>query len=173
MLNKIAAFARSFWYWALLLLLSLTMEALALLYQYAWDFDPCELCIHIRIWLMGLIIVSVLGLWLRRIAFSNTLLHLFAAGLIYGMLHTSQLLLGIEQGTIFRGCGVSLDLPPWFALDLWFPTLFGVWGSCGNTPELLFGVTMAEGLTVTSWILLLLSVILMAALLIERARRTI
>jgi disulfide bond formation protein DsbB len=171
MLNETADFARSFWYWALLALLGLTMETLALLYQYAWDHDPCELCIHIRIWLVGLIIVSGLGLWLRRIPSANAVLHLFSTGLIYGMLQTSQLLLGIERGTIFRGCGISLDLPSWFALDRWFPTLFGVWGSCGKTPELLFGITMAEGLTIISWGLLLLSVTLMTALLIERGRK--
>jgi disulfide bond formation protein DsbB len=166
MLNRIAVFARSFWYWAILVLLGLTMETLALLYQYTWDHDPCELCIHIRVWLFGVIIVAGLGLWLRRISIANALLHLLTTGLMYGMLHTSRLLLGIERGTIFRSCGISLDLPSWFALDRWLPTLFGVWGSCGSTPELLFGITMAEGLTVISWVLLLLSVTLLAALAI-------
>jgi disulfide bond formation protein DsbB len=164
MLNRIAVFARSFWYWALLVMLGLTMETLALLYQHAWDHDPCELCVHIRIWLLGVIIVAGLGLWIRRISIANTLLHLLTTGLLYGMLHTSQLLLGIERSTIFRGCGISLDLPSWFALDQWFPALFGVWGSCGKTPELLLGITMAEGLTVISWTLLLLNVMLLAAL---------
>jgi disulfide bond formation protein DsbB len=161
MLNRFALFARSFWYWGLLILLGLAMQALALIYQYAWDHDPCELCIHIRIWLSGIIIVATLGLWLGRAPIANTLMHLLTTGLMYGMLYTSQLLLGIERGTVFRACGISLDLPPWFALDRWFPALFGVWGSCGDTPVLLFGITMAEGLTLVSWVLLLLSATLL------------
>jgi disulfide bond formation protein DsbB len=167
MLNRIAAFARSSWYWALLFLLVLAMEVLALLYQYAWDHDPCELCVHIRIWLLGVMIVAALGLGLRRRPIANALLHLLNSGLLYGTLYTSQLLLGIERGTIFRGCALSLELPSWFALDRWFPALFGVRGSCGQTPELLFGITMAEGLTVLSWVLLLLSLTLFAAALLK------
>jgi disulfide bond formation protein DsbB len=170
MLSRIAVFARSFWYWAFLILLGLSMETLALLYQYTWDHDPCELCIHIRIWLLGVIIIAGIGLRMRRIFLINALLHILTTGLLYGMLYTSQLLLGIERNTIFRSCGISLDLPPWFALDQWFPALFAVGGSCGSTPELLFGITMAEGLTVISWVLLLLSATLLGALLAERIR---
>lgn len=162
MLYKFAILARSFWYWATLIILGLATEALALVYQYAWDHAPCEDCIYIRIWLFGVIFVAGFGLWLRRFGMANLLLHGLNSGLAYGMLVTSRRLLGTERGTLFGGCGLSLDLPSWFALDQWFPALFGVWGACGKTPELLFGVTMAEGLVVLSWGLLLLSATLLA-----------
>ena len=56
---------------------------------------------------------------------------------------------------------MTLGLPSWFALDEWFPVLFGVWEACGDTPELLFGITMAEALIVLSWVLLLSSAALL------------
>jgi protein dithiol:quinone oxidoreductase len=157
MLNKIITFARSPWFWLGLLIMALASESVALYYQYGLDLGPCVECIRIRIWLMGIAIVAGAGLWLHRFPLANALLYAVNTGLTYGMLHTSHVLLGTERGTLFGSCGMSLGLPSWFALDQWFPTLFAVWESCGKTPELLFGITMAEGLTVLSWALLLLS----------------
>jgi disulfide bond formation protein DsbB len=57
-------------------------------------------------------------------------------------------------------------LPGWFALDVWFPKLFKVWEPCGYTPELLFGVTMAEGLVLFSVTMVAVSVTLAVATLI-------
>lgn len=157
MLNKLITFARSTWYWLGLIALGLTMESVALYYQYALDLGPCVYCIHTRIWVMGMILVAGLGLWLHGKPMANALLHAITAGLMFGLLHTSQILLGTERGTLFGSCGMNLGLPSWFALDEWFPTLFAVWESCGDTPVLLFGITMAEALVVSSWCLLLLS----------------
>ncbi len=162
MLSKIITFLRSPWYWASLIIGGLGMEAVALFYQHAFDYGPCEDCIYIRIWLLGMMIVAGFGLWLRRTAILNALLLGINTGLMYGMLHTSLRLLGTERGTLFGSCNMKLGLPSWFALDDWFPAVFGVWEACGNTPELLFGITMAEALSVLSWVLLPLSAIMLA-----------
>jgi disulfide bond formation protein DsbB len=37
-------------------------------------------------------------------------------------------------------------MPDWFALDRWFPDLFEVRNLCTYTPEVLFGLSMAESL---------------------------
>ncbi len=161
MLNKLITAVRRPWFWLGLLVLALASEAVALYYQYGLDFGPCVECIRIRIWLLGMALVAGLGLWLRRVPLANALLYAVNTGLAYGMLHTSQILLGTERHTIFGSCGMNLGLPTWFALDQWFPTVFEVWESCGETPELLFGITMAEGLTALSWGLLLLSATLL------------
>ncbi|MDH3971388.1 MAG: disulfide bond formation protein B, partial [Gammaproteobacteria bacterium] len=55
--------------------------------------------------------------------------------------------------------------PSWFALDQWFPAMFKVWEACGYTPELLFGVTMAEALLVLSIMLVAMGTLLILALL--------
>jgi protein dithiol:quinone oxidoreductase len=161
MLNKLITALRSPWYWLALIVLGLGMESVALYFQYALDLGPCVYCIHTRIWVMGMILVAGLGMWLRTRPIANALLLAINAGLMFGLLHTSQILLGTERGTLFGSCGMNLGLPSWFALDQWFPVMFGVWESCGNTPELLFGITMAEALVVFSWSLLLLSAALL------------
>jgi disulfide bond formation protein DsbB len=165
MWNSVIRFAASAWYWLGLVVVGLSMEALALVYQYVWDYGPCVHCIHVRIWLLGMMVVGLLALWLRRWAWPNTLLHALNAGLMYGLLQTSLQLLGTERGTIFGSCQMDAGLPTWFALDKWFPTVFSVWEACGYTPELLFGVTMAEALVGFAWGMLLLSAGLMVVTL--------
>ncbi len=165
-----SSFASSIWFWLGIIVLGLAMEGLALVYQYVWDYGPCVHCIHVRIWLLGMITVGLLALGLRRWGWSNALLHGANAGLMYGLLQTSEQLLGTERGTIFGSCAMSAGLPSWFALDEWFPSVFGVWEACGYTPELLFGVTMAEALVVFSWALMIVSA-LMAILSLAGVRR--
>ena len=73
-----------------------------------------------------------------------------------------------ERGTIFATCKMSAGLPDWFALDVWFPSVFQVWESCGETPELLFGITMAEGLMVFGVVMSLVSAVLALVAILSR-----
>jgi disulfide bond formation protein DsbB len=170
MLNRLSDFSASLWYWLGLVLLALAMEGAALYYQYGLDYGPCVHCIHVRIWLVGVIILGLLALWLRRWVWSNTLLHAGIGGLMYGMLGSSQELLWTEQGKIMGSCSFDLGLPAWLALDSWFPALFEVKESCGDTPELLFGISMAEALVPFAWAMIILSG-LMVVLSLLRLRR--
>jgi disulfide bond formation protein DsbB len=115
---------------------------------------------------MALIIVSLVALWVRRNRFMNLLAHLLTVAIAAGMLERSYQLLGTERGFTFSDCGLDLGLPAWFALDAWFPAMFKVQTSCGYTPELLFGITMAEALIVFSVIFLLVSVALVVSILL-------
>lgn len=170
MWDRVIRFAASPWYWLGLAIVGLSMEALALVYQYKWNYGPCVHCIHVRIWLLGMIVVGFQGLFFRFWRVTNALLHAINAGLMYGMLLTSQQLLGTERGTIFGSCNFDAGLPSWFALDKWFPAIFEVKESCGYTPELLFGVTMAEALVVFSWVMLILSVLMMVVSVVGKSR---
>jgi disulfide bond formation protein DsbB len=58
---------------------------------------------------------------------------------------------------------MDAGLPPWFALDQWFPALFEVQAACGYTPFILFQITMAEILMVLSAMRLSLAVALFVA----------
>ena len=158
MWQKIFQLANSRYYWLALLVLVLTMEGMALLYQYQWNYDPCVLCIHVRIWLLGLGVVALAGIIVGQQRLVAPLLHLLSAVSMGGLLERSYQLLATERGWIFGSCEMSAGLPPWFDLERWLPSVFEVKTSCGYTPELLFGITMAEGLLVFSALLLLVAV---------------
>jgi disulfide bond formation protein DsbB len=151
-LNKIGGSSR---YWLALLALGIAMEALALTYQYILEYQPCVLCIHVRIWVMGFMLVAFLGLLLRNNRILRTASHALTVVMMAGLLDRSWMLFGTERGFVEGSCDFDLGLPAWFALDAWFPTMFKVWEACGYTPELLFGITMAEALLVMSAALLL------------------
>lgn len=156
-LGKLIRISNSAGYWALLVLIGLGFECVALYYQYVLELQPCALCIQVRIWVMALIIVSLAAIWIRRNAYMNLLAHMLTVVIAIGLLERSYQLLGTERGFTFSDCGLDLGLPAWFALDSWLPAMFKVQTSCGYTPELLFGITMAEALIVISAVFLLWS----------------
>jgi len=159
MFERLARLGSNGGYWLGLLLLGLAMEGVALFYQYRLDYAPCVLCIHVRIWLLGLIALSALALGLRRWRYGAAAMHGLVALLMVGMVERSWQLLATERGWTFGSCNMDAGLPDWFALDRWFPLVFEVKEACGYTPELLFGVTMAEGLLIFSAALLMLALL--------------
>ncbi|HSH29317.1 MAG TPA: disulfide bond formation protein B [Thiohalobacter sp.] len=166
MLEKLNRIGTHPLYWLALLVLVLVLEGVALFYQYRLDYWPCVLCIQVRIWLAALGLVALLALPLRRLRGGVLLGHLATAGIGLGLLERAWQLLGTERGFIEdAGCGMDLGLPAWLALDNWLPWLFEVQTSCGYTPELPFGITMAEALLALSAGLTLLSLGLVLATL--------
>lgn len=133
-------------YWSLVLVLGIAMEAIALYFQYGLDYGPCVLCIHIRIYVLGFILLALVALSTQGNKLMRVLTGLTGVGLAIGMTERSWKTLGVERGFIEGACDMDSGLPDWFALDTWFPTVFEPWEPCGYTPELLFGITMAEGL---------------------------
>ena len=115
------------------------------------------MCIQIRLWFSLLIIVSFIGLLARRIRAINTLVQVSIVLIAVGLVERSYKLLGTERGFWDGHCGFDLGLPAWFAIDKWLPWLFRVETTCSYTPEILFGITMAETLMVMSVVLLLVS----------------
>ena len=170
MLDKLA---RSGGYWVVLLALGLAMEAIALFFQYGLDYGPCVLCIHIRIWVAALILLSLVALLVRKRWSGRLFSHLAGFGIAIGFMERAWQTLAVERGWVEGACNLDSGLPDWFALDRWFPTLFEVWEACGYTPELLFGITMAEGLIVIGVGLLLGSLTMLISTLLNRTPRKI
>jgi disulfide bond formation protein DsbB len=163
MLDKLANIGKSGFYWLALALIGLSFEAVALFYQYVLEVMPCVLCIQVRLWMMALIMIALLVLLLRRLRFISLAGHLLTVVIAAGLLERSYQLLGTERGFVFGDCGFDLGLPDWFSPDKWFPALFEVQASCGYTPELLFGITMAEVLIVFSVVFMLVSLAMTVA----------
>jgi len=157
MLDSLANIGKNSLYWLALALIGLSFEAVALFYQYVLEELPCVMCIQVRLWVMALILVALLVLVLRRLRLIPVAGHLLTVVIAAGLLERSYQLLGTERGFVFGECGFALGLPDWFTPDQWFPLLFEVQTSCGYTPELLFGITMAEALIVASAVFVLVS----------------
>ena len=156
-LGKLAIIGKSVWYWLALVLLGLAFEGVALYYQHVLDEMPCVLCIHVRLLILALIVVALAAVFLHRFKWLNALAHLLTVLVAAVLLERSYQLLGTERGFTFGDCGMDLGLPGWLALDSWFPAVFKVQTTCGYTPELLFGITMAEALIVFSAVFVLVS----------------
>lgn len=169
MLEKLNLLARSRLYWLALIVLGISQETIALIYQHAWGDLPCALCIHVRLWIACFILLAMAALLVRRFRLLRTAAHALNTLIMVGLLERSWVLLGTERGTVMASCDFDLGLPAWLALDKWLPAVFEVQTTCGYTPELLFGITMAEGLVVMSAALALFSATLMVASSLKKA----
>ena len=159
------------WYWLVFIFGSISLMSIALYYQYARDELPCTMCIQVRLWFTSLIIVSFVGLLLRKNRVVNALTQLSVVVIAAGLVERSYQLLGTERGFVFASCGVDLGLPTWFAIEDWLPWVYRVETSCGYTPEVIFGITMAEALMGLNVLLLIGSVCVLLASIITMLRR--
>jgi disulfide bond formation protein DsbB len=164
----LANLGRSAWYWLFLIMLGLTMEGTALYYQHVLGLGPCVLCIQTRIWVLAIILLALLGLGLRTLRWPGAITHLLMTGMFIGLFDRSWLLFGTERGFIFADCNFDLGLPSWLALQDWLPSMFRIEEACGYTPELLFGITMAEALLVLSSVLVLVGAVLTFAAVVVK-----
>lgn len=144
------------------------MLAVALYYQHALGDAPCEVCIHIRIWVSGFTVLSALMLALPSKKVISIIGNMINMVLAVGLLERSLYLLKVEQGKGDGSCGLYLDFPNWFALDKWLPDVYEVRNVCSYSPELLWGVTMTEGLISIAALLLIGSVAALSILLFYR-----
>jgi disulfide bond formation protein DsbB len=144
-------------YWVALVLVGIVLEAAALYHQYVLDEWPCVLCIHVRIWVIAFILLGIVAIFCTHSRLAMRTAHALSVVIMAGLLERSWRVLAVERGWIFGDCEMDLGMPTWFALDKWIPSLFEVQTSCGYTPLLLFGITMAEVLLVFSAALLIIS----------------
>ena len=149
--------SQSHYYWLFYIVAGFSLLSAALYYQHSLEELPCVVCIQIRLLITLLIIVSIIGLFSRDNRLLNSLAHLSVFVIAISSVERCYLLLGTERGFVIADCGFSLGLPTWFAIEEWMPWIYRIETSCGYTPEIIFGITMAEALMVMSAFLLLLS----------------
>ena len=171
MLRNLIVISNSKWYWIALIVLGVLMESSALFYQYVLEELPCVLCIHVRIWVMAFSLVALMALFLRHTWYWQIIAHALVTAIMVGLFERSYMLLGTERGFVIASCNMDPGLPDWFALDKWFPLIFKVWDSCGYTPELLFGITMAEALIAMSGFLVIISCVLTLVSVVNKVHK--
>ena len=120
--------------------------AVALYYQYVLGDEPCQVCIHARLWVAAFTLIALF----MTAAPQKTALRIAAnAGVLIasvGLTERARYLYRLENGIGDGSCQFQLGMPDWFAVDRWMPWLFEVRNLCSFTPEMLFGLSMAESL---------------------------
>ncbi len=142
------------------------MLAAALYFQYVREELPCLICIQVRMLFSLLIFIATIGYLSRYNPWINILASISTVLVSAGLSERSYQLLGTERGFVFSDCGFNLGLPGWLAIDEWLPWLYRVETSCGYTPEVIFGITIAEIMMVLSILLLLFSTSVMLVSLV-------
>jgi protein dithiol:quinone oxidoreductase len=168
MIRNLASMARSKSWWYFLMVLGVAMIGIALYYQHVLNEWPCVLCIQVRILFLFLVVTAVLALILFRFRKIRMLMHFVVAVISAVMINRSWILLATERGWLEGECSVNLGMPAWFAIDKWLPDIFSAWTSCGYTPVMAFGITMAEILILISALLLISGVALFVAVFREQ-----
>ena len=127
-------------------LFGIAQLGVALYYQYALGDEPCQVCIHARLWVVAFTLIALVMLITPQI----TILRILGNGGVLiagvGLTERARYLYRLENGMGDGSCQFQLGMPDWFAVDRWMPWLFEVRNLCSFTPEMLFGLSMAETL---------------------------
>ena len=157
LLEQMLTKGKVFW-WALFALGS-GLFAAALYWQHVIGDDPCQVCIQARLWAVALGLVGAVMSLLPESLLTRLAGLILAFIASAGMGERAYYLYEIEN---FRGdgsCEFTLGMPSWFAVDQWFPALFEVRNICSYTPEVAFGISMAEALMGIAFVVCLITLL--------------
>jgi disulfide bond formation protein DsbB len=127
-------------------LFGIALLSVALYYQYALGDEPCQVCIHARLWVVAFTLIALIMLITPQITLVRVLGNLGVLIAGAGLFERARYLYRLENGIGDGSCQFQLGMPDWFAVDRWMPWLFEVRNLCSFTPEMLFGLSMAETL---------------------------
>ena len=145
-MTTLSRFLQSRWYWLALALFGIGLLSVALYYQYALGDEPCQVCIHARLWVVALTLIALIMQITPRITLVLVLGNFGVLIAGAGLFERARYLYRLENGIGDGSCQFQLGMPNWFAVDRWMPWLFEVRNLCSFTPEMLLGVSMAETL---------------------------
>ena len=134
------------WYGAFFAATGTGLLVAALMYQYALGEEPCQVCIHARLWVSAWLITGLLLFFAPQRFFVRSLGHMAILVAGIGLAERALYLYRLENGIGDGSCEFQLGMPDWFAVDRWLPWLFEVRNLCSFTPEIALGITMAEAL---------------------------
>lgn len=139
---------------------SFAMVAGAVFFQYVLDDLPCELCVYVRAWLIGIGLLATVGLLTRQWRWLTLIVIVLMLWMTAGLAEDTWVLLSIDQGWPTSGaCSFVAYFPEWMPLDKWWPQMFEVQNLCQPTPVVLLGLSMAHALSAASLVYVLLLVI--------------
>jgi disulfide bond formation protein DsbB len=146
--------------WLAVLIVSSAAILGALYFQYYLAWEPCVLCIQIRVIMAGIMLLSALMLVLFRLPALRLIAFIAQAALAVLLFIKSRAIYRVETGLDQAECMFTAGLPEWFNLEVWWPSVFEVRSACGDSPELLAGITMVEALYYASAASMLAAIVL-------------
>ena len=145
-MTTLSQFPQSRWYWLALALFGIALLGVALYYQYALGDEPCQVCIHARLWVVAFTLIALIMLVIPQTSLARVVGNVGVLIAGAGLFERARYLYRLENGIGDGSCQFQLGMPDWFAVDRWIPWLFEVRNLCSFTPEMLFGLSMAETL---------------------------
>lgn len=146
-MNAVGRLAQRWQSWAAVIAICVALEAGAVYYQEALMYFPCELCVYTRVWIAAIGLLAVVGLFVRTLRWPVRAVLVGEIALCLGLAGVVWKLLALDYGFADAGaCNLYAQFPSWAPLDDWLPMLFRVQATCGETPEVLFGLSMGDGL---------------------------
>ena len=145
-MTTLSRFLKSRWYWLTFVLFGIALLSVALYYQYALGDEPCQVCIHARLWVVAFTLIALIMLITPQITLVRVVANLAVLTAGAGLFERARYLYRLENGIGDGSCQFQLGMPDWFAVDRWMPWLFEVRNLCSFTPEMLLGLSMAETL---------------------------
>ena len=145
-MTTLSRFLKSRWYWLTLVLFGIALLSVALYYQYALGDEPCQVCIHARLWVVAFTLIALIMLITPQLTLVRAVGNLGVLTAAAGLFERARYLYRLENGIGDGSCQFQLGMPDWFAVDRWMPWLFEVRNLCSFTPEMLLGLSMAETL---------------------------
>ena len=145
-MTTLLQFLQSRWYWLALALFGIALLGVALYYQYALGDEPCQVCIHARLWVVAFTLIALIMLVIPQTSLPRVAGNVGVLIAGAGLFERARYLYRLENGIGDGSCQFQLGMPDWFAVDRWMPWLFEVRNLCSFTPEMLLGLSMAETL---------------------------
>ena len=156
--TTLSPFLQSRWYWLTLALFGIALLGVALYYQYALGDEPCQVCIHARLWVVAFTLIALIMVIPPQTTLPRVLGNVGVLIAGFGLTERARYLYRLENGIGDGSCQFQLGMPDWFAVDRWMPWLFEVRNLCSFTPEMLLGLSMAETLMAVGAAIALLAV---------------
>lgn len=131
--------------WALLFVSGLALELAALYFQYVLNFDPCVMCIYIRVAVLGIMLSALVGLimpqyWIVR--------FLGMGGWLVSSVWGVKLAIELNEMQVnpspFSTCSFFPEFPNFMPLDKWLPQVFSPTGMCGESVWSFMSISMVQ-----------------------------
>ena len=145
-MNFLSHILQTRWYWIALAIAGSALLTVALYYQYVLGDEPCQVCIHARLWVVAFTLIALVMLITPQPRILRLVANIGVVVACAGLTERARYLYRLENGIGNGSCQFQLGMPDWFAVDQWIPWLFEVRNLCSFTPTMLFGLSMAESL---------------------------